>query len=925
MLSDDVFALPVAPPSPRRPAVPVLASLAPVLGGVALWLITGSMFALWFAVLGPVIALGGLLDSLRARRRERRRHEREYALALQSLRERLDASLDRRRTALEARHPDVAGFASAPDEVWRPVPERAATVIVGRGDRESGIAVGGDPAGRDAAARLRADANVLRRVPVTVPWRDGLAVRGPGPLAEAVARALLIQLCLIHPPTALRIVGTTPEGWGWVDRLPHRGDDTEGDGGALRLCLGAPRERAEDSGDVVLAWHDEAGALDPRCAALIEAGSPLRAELRIGTVTKALEPEALGSAQAAAIASSLAARARALDPSRPRYVADVREMWRADGVGVPGRLVVALGMGQTPVLVDLVGDGPHAVVAGVTGAGKSELLTTWITSLCRAYTTAEVTFLLADFKGGVSFDALSALPHVTGVITDLDGDGAERAISSLRAEMRRRERILAGAGVRHIAEAGLVLPRLVVVVDEFAALVSDLPDLQRVFTDIAARGRALGIHLILGTQRVTGVVREGILANAPLRIALRAADDSDSRTLLGTPAAARLPGGEAARGRALIRRAADSSPVIAQIPRTAAEDLATVVAEVAHQERPRASWLPPLPSLIRAGDLPAEGKDTIPLGIADDPAAQSRRGVGLRVGERGLVVVGGAGSGKSAILRLVASHDREATILTQAGEAAWDAVARGMTDPPRILLVDDVDRLLAGFGHDYAAELTDRLEALIRMAGNGGPTVVLTTRRVSGAVARLVEGLPRRVVLGFPSRAEHVAAGGDGHSFAARGPGRGVLDGLETQFGWTPHDAGAAEASPEPAAWLPARHTAVIARDPHGVRARLREAWTGTGVPVLLRADAAASGDPALEDPRRVVVGEPAHWQAHWRDLQRAIAEGQVVVDASCPDALRSLLGERDLPPWAQPGAGRAWLWRAGRGARRVLLTPAKR
>ncbi len=158
--------------------------------------------------------------------------------------------------------------------------------------------------------------------------------------------------------------------------------------------------------------------------------------------------------------------------------------------------------------------------------------------------------------------------------------------------------------------------------------------------------------------------------------------------------------------------------------------------------------------------------------------------------------------------------------------------------------------------------------------------------RVRGG-GRLVEGLPRRVVLGFPSRAEHVAAGGDGHSFAARPPGRGMLDGLETQFGWTPHDAGAAETSPEPAAWLPARHTAVIARDPHGVRARLQEAWTGTGVPVLLRADAAASGDPALEDPRRVVVGEPAHWQAHWRDLQRAIAEGQVVVDADCPDALR--------------------------------------
>jgi len=200
-----------------------------------------------------------------------------------------------------------------------------------------------------------------------------------------------------------------------------------------------------------------------------------------------------------------------------------------------------------PCVIDLVSEGPHAVVAGVTGSGKSELLVTWILALCAAHTTQEVSFLLADFKGGTAFDSLGGIPHVTGVITDLDGTGARRAIESLRAEVRWREAELARVGARDVLDPRVDVPRLVIVVDEFAALLGEHPELHAVFTDVAARGRALGMHLVLGTQRPAGVVRESLLANCPLRISLRVTDPADSRAVIGTDEASALPGGTDAR------------------------------------------------------------------------------------------------------------------------------------------------------------------------------------------------------------------------------------------------------------------------------------------------------------------------------------------------------------------------------------------
>ncbi|RII87063.1 cell division protein FtsK, partial [Clavibacter michiganensis] len=242
----------------------------------------------------------------------------------------------------------------------------------------------------------------------------------------------------------------------------------------------------------------------------------------------------------------------------------------------PGTLAAVVGVGHDgPVAVDLVADGPHAVVAGTTGSGKSELLVTWMAALAAAHPPEEVTVLLVDFKGGAAFDPLLVLPHAVGLVTDLDGQGARRALESLRAEVRHRERVLRDAGARDVddpAAAG-VLPRLVIVVDELAALLADQDGLHEVVADIAARGRSLGMHLVLCTQRPAGVVRDAVLANCDLRLSLRVNNEADSRALLGTVEAAGLA--DAPVGRCLVGvHGAPARPF--QVAVTTSDDLARI-------------------------------------------------------------------------------------------------------------------------------------------------------------------------------------------------------------------------------------------------------------------------------------------------------------------------------------------------------------
>ncbi|MFB7673995.1 FtsK/SpoIIIE domain-containing protein [Kitasatospora purpeofusca] len=213
-----------------------------------------------------------------------------------------------------------------------------------------------------------------------------------------------------------------------------------------------------------------------------------------------------------------------------------------------------------PLTLDLVRDGPHALVAGTTGSGKSELLQSFVASLAAANRPDELTFVLVDYKGGSAFRECAELPHNLGMVTDLDAHLVERALESLGAELRRRERLLADVAAKdhpeyrskRVADPTLPpLPRLLLVIDEFATLVREVPDFVPGLIGIAQRGRSLGIHLVLATQRPSGAVTSDIRANTNLRIALRVTDSTESQDIIDTSEAVHIPA--SAPGRALVR------------------------------------------------------------------------------------------------------------------------------------------------------------------------------------------------------------------------------------------------------------------------------------------------------------------------------------------------------------------------------------
>lgn len=915
---------PLELPAPWRPpprsAVPILASVVPVLGAVGLWLVTGSVLALWLAALGPLIAGATALDGARAARRGRRRAAASDAAArakvARQIRERHEAERARRW----ARHPDVAAFAAREGEIWRPVSGRGEALVVGSGVDviELRVTGGGDD---PESAGLRAQASRLEGAPILVPTGSGIAVVGSPVLACAVIRALVMQLCMLVPPGELRITGDLEGEYGWAAGLPHAGS-----AGRLSLFLGGPGDVPGPRADAVIMRGEPSAARPVGCGVVLTLSSPEAALLDVGGETHEIAVEALAHGQAEVLTAVLGARAAGLfgtaASDEPVLLGDLLADAPPPG---RGRLPAVIGReGARPVSIDLVADGPHAIVAGVTGSGKSELLITWILALCALHSTREVSFLLADFKGGSAFDALADLPHVTGVITDLDGSGARRAIESLRAEIRWRERELARAGARDITDSRVDAPRLVIVVDEFAALLGEHPELHAVFTDVAARGRALGIHLVLGTQRPSGVVRESLLANCPLRISLRVTDPTDSRAILGTDDAAALPGGADARGIALVRAAADAAPRRVRIALSSAAD-ARSIATAAEGPRPRRPWLPDLPSRIDLPDLlalaSADETDLL-VGLADEPDAQQQRPVGIGFDQRGLLVVGPGGSGKSTALSVLAAQAAgEVVWVPASGEEAWDAVAelsKRRPVPGSVVVMDDLDALGGLLPGDYARELIERLERVVRGAGEGGYLVLAATQRVNGAGSRLADLLPRRLLLAATSRAEHVAAGGDGSHYApGQPPGRGRFDGRAVQVAMAPPEPRRRIPPRDP--WHPpSRLTGFVMRRSPAARAALA-AWERDGVRTMPVEEYATAIEWDAGRPL-VVTGDPEDWQRHWRALTSLRSDHDLVIDAACAAEFRVLSAERGLPPYCEPGRARAWLMSAGGPARRILL-----
>ena len=193
--------------------------------------------------------------------------------------------------------------------------------------------------------------------------------------------------------------------------------------------------------------------------------------------------------------------------------------------------------------------GPHGLVAGTTGSGKSEILQTIILSLSVNFSPEDIGFLLIDYKGGGMANLFKDLPHLLGTITNLDGSESMRALVSIKSELGRRQRVFNEAGVNNINEytklykAGKViipLPHLLLISDEFAELKHEQPEFMAELVSASRIGRSLGVHLILATQKPSGIVDDQIWSNSKFKLALKVQDAADSKEVIKTPDAAQI-------------------------------------------------------------------------------------------------------------------------------------------------------------------------------------------------------------------------------------------------------------------------------------------------------------------------------------------------------------------------------------------------
>lgn len=483
--------------------------------------------------------------------------------------------------------------------------------------------------------------------------------------------------------------------------------------------------------------------------------------------------------------------------------------------------------GEGAVRADLVSDGPHALVAGTTGSGKSELLIAWLFQLALDLPPSRLALILVDYKGGAAFGPLADLPHTAGVLTDLDPAATARALASLEAEVQRRERLLARAGAKDVTALSSTMgpakgstrgsttsvqapPRLVVVVDEFATLASQHPDILDSLVRVAAQGRSLGIHLILATQRPAGAVSPVIRANTTLRVCLRVLDAGDSRDVLGHDGAAAL---EPHPGRVLVvgsDPADEGGP--AQAPWCGSTShLEALVAEVRaatkNSSPPWRPWAPPLPTSISAEEAAALGPATSPadgpiLAATDHPREQ-RLGHWRWSVDRPLGVFGSPGSGRTTTALTVVTSALETNLavsLCVAGAMPPQLAAItgpglgtvvGPEDPRRLarlwslavsgelagelLVIDDVDAMTSAVDEVLGpGEGQALLEIVVRTAPATRTGLVLTAP-LAMAGARWAARIGLHLVLGAPQPAQAAVAGLPRGVVTGSSPGRGVI------------------------------------------------------------------------------------------------------------------------------------------------------
>ncbi|ALO66303.1 hypothetical protein AS189_07130 [Arthrobacter alpinus] len=655
------LAVPASSRSSRASVAILLTGLLPLLLGTVLAVFTGSMMFLAFAAMGAVTVLVPLLGGSKRRKSFRddvaravvwdaERAERAFPDAATIV---LNASTSQTLLPTTAR---ATVSASAP----------ASTAFSGSGSGAPGLALRVGLGSR--SAHIAADppdpgftAPRVHSLPFVVPLSaEPLIISGPAGVALPLLNFVLMQLDAANVPV---VVLGTPDSLPWAARfLPHTelamsADAAQRAFAAVSRPVGAGIPGEEQPGEgpappcvllivgdvdfsgmqcrphvhTILVRMNATGpsgpSLDPSMQHTVQlqirgpsiVGSFSGQEFTPDGVTPtvfAAHARRRARSEATQLRESRGSLAINFLPSPDQCTAAAQAAAWAACAGGPLLPVLIGQSSRGPTMFSFQHDGPHLLVGGTTGSGKSEFLRALVGSLAASHSPADLQFVLIDFKGGAGLGALEKLPHTSSLVTDLGGHGMDRTLASLRAELHRREAALSaaevadssayrthsdllGAGSGHHAMA-----HLVIVVDEFRVLVDQFPDALAELMRIAAVGRSLGIHLVMATQRPQGAVNADIRANVTSSICLRVQSGVDSVDVIGSSVAAHIAVNTP--GRAYISRAGGApeefQSAVLGIPATGASLLPTVERT---EELESGSRAPNLASLVAAGGVDA--------------------------------------------------------------------------------------------------------------------------------------------------------------------------------------------------------------------------------------------------------------------------------------------------------------------------------
>lgn len=770
---------------------PLLSSLAPLAGGLAMYAFSQRIEFLVLTLLMPLVAIGSWVEDRRSNRKKFRRDAARFRAAIPEYAAKIDRSLHDERRERFAAAPDVIDLCRRAlvhgTTLWPRGRENDdfLALRLGIGDERSNVHAA---VAEQGEAELRREASValdgsdeLRDVPVTIRLAefDAFAIHG-GTLAESLAGGLILQAATLHSPEDLVILAAIDRSKRLSEQLkwlPHTRALTSpvasqhvvSDVSVARdllaelIVIAERRKRERHDRQQITHWPrlmiviDELLDLDPaKVAQLLDHASDAgitvvwlsKSSARIPRQVQSIvhchdatgdgelwfsDPQREGRRVVleSIDAETVDAVVRRLAPLRDtsarnvtsaipktvslfsvlgfegdddpeRIAARVAERWLTEA---DYGLVTPLGVTSERVLqLDLVAQGPHVLIGGTSGSGKSELLVSFVAGLVANYAPSRINLLFIDYKGGAATEVFRAAPHTVGYVTNLNGELANRALVSLRAELNRRMRLFEGRAKdiaemleRHPNDAP---PSLVIVLDEFATLTKEIPEFVTGIVDIAQRGRSLGIHLVLATQSPSGSVDEKIQANMTSRISLRMVDAAESSAVIGSSEAVSIP--VPLRGRAIAKLGpaelvefqsafggtriddGDSRDVLIELFDTSGQrhsrarnrrgatsssatqldvllrsvDIARDRLQLPPQRKP---WRDELPSLIVLERLLEEtgvvrSAHMVAIGRIDDPERQEQPPAVIDLEESGgLLVYGCAGSGKTTVLRTIAT------------------------------------------------------------------------------------------------------------------------------------------------------------------------------------------------------------------------------------------------------------------------------